>query len=238
MRPDPKISPKFVVAVVEQARVIAAEEATLQSPSRLGMVVVLAGAILIGWGVMRSTWAQDVPKPTVPQASPTARPAPEPLQAIDPAPVPSPEPSKAVAFPFDRPPSPVPLPVAELPPADPAPLANDNDDPEKKAQAFVEQNRKVAESQLKSLKEEEQKLRARLQKVEGGIKRWESLLTALEKSSAASPPKGLTLTDPRTTGSSNPHALHSSPPESPVELPGGSPTDLTPITEPAKPSPR
>ena len=48
--------------------------------------------------------------------------------------------------------------------------------------AFVEQNQKMAESQLKNLKDEEAKLRDRLRKVEAGIKRWESLLGALKQS--------------------------------------------------------
>ena len=39
----------------------------------------------------------------------------------------------------------------------------------------------MAESQLKSLKAEEAKLRDRLRKVEAGIKRWESLLGALKQ---------------------------------------------------------
>ena len=51
-------------------------------------------------------------------------------------------------------------------------------------QAFVAQNRKVAQAQLKGLKDEAEKLRSRLQRVEAGIKRWEALLTALEKSGA------------------------------------------------------
>jgi hypothetical protein len=59
---------------------------------------------------------------------------------------------------------------------------NDPDDPEKAAMAFVEQNQKLAESQLKNLKDEQAKLRARLQKVEGGIKRWEALVGALKQS--------------------------------------------------------
>jgi hypothetical protein len=56
------------------------------------------------------------------------------------------------------------------------------DDPEKSAMAFVEQNQKMAESQLTNLKAEEAKLRDRLRKVEAGIKRWESLLGALKQS--------------------------------------------------------
>ena len=47
--------------------------------------------------------------------------------------------------------------------------------------AFVEQNQKLAESQLKNLKDEQAKLRARLQKVEGGIRRWETLVGALKQ---------------------------------------------------------
>ncbi len=48
--------------------------------------------------------------------------------------------------------------------------------------AFFVQHQKMAESQLKSLKSEEAKLRDRLRKVEAGIKRWESLLGALKQS--------------------------------------------------------
>ena len=109
--------------------------------------------------------------------------------------------------------------LSELPPAEPAPPSGQNDDPEKTVQAFIEQNRKVAEGQLKSLKDEEAKLRARLQKVEGGIKRWEALLAALEKSTAASSSKGLTLTDPRVPGSNGPRTPSSRLRcENPVEL--------------------
>ncbi len=56
------------------------------------------------------------------------------------------------------------------------------DDPEKEARAFAEQNEKVAEAKLKALKAEEARLRARLERVEGGIKRWESLLGAIKQS--------------------------------------------------------
>jgi hypothetical protein len=56
------------------------------------------------------------------------------------------------------------------------------DDPEKVAKDFLEQNQKQAETQLKNLKDEAEKLRTRLQKVEAGIKRWETLLGALKQS--------------------------------------------------------
>jgi len=81
------------------------------------------------------------------------------------------------------------VPASELTPADNPPPASRShrhpfgtDDPEKDAQTFAEQNRKLAESQLKTLKDEEARLRARLQKVESGIKRWQALLEALKQS--------------------------------------------------------
>jgi len=57
-----------------------------------------------------------------------------------------------------------------------------DEDPEKVVKVFVEQNKKQAETQLKNLKDEAEKLRTRLQKVEAGIKRWETLLEALKQS--------------------------------------------------------
>jgi hypothetical protein len=56
---------------------------------------------------------------------------------------------------------------------------------------FVEQNRKQAEAQLKSLKDEAERLRSRLQKVDAGIRRWETLLEALRQS------ERISVTDPR-----------------------------------------
>jgi hypothetical protein len=55
-------------------------------------------------------------------------------------------------------------------------------DPEKAALAFLAENQKLAESQLKNLRDEESKLKARLAKVQAGIKRWESLVEALKQS--------------------------------------------------------
>ena len=56
------------------------------------------------------------------------------------------------------------------------------EDPEKVANDFLEHNHKFAEAQLKALKEEAEKLKARLAKVEAGIKRWDRLLEALKQS--------------------------------------------------------
>jgi len=64
--------------------------------------------------------------------------------------------------------------------------STDSEDPEKAVQSFVEQNQKLAETQLKNLRDEQAKLRARLQKVEAGIKRWEVLVEALKLSKKGS----------------------------------------------------
>jgi hypothetical protein len=56
------------------------------------------------------------------------------------------------------------------------------DDPEKTAQSFVERNQKEAESQLKTLTNESEELRARLLKLEAGIRRWQALVDALKRS--------------------------------------------------------
>ncbi len=72
--------------------------------------------------------------------------------------------------------------VAPVFPAEPTNATATVADPERAAFAFAEENQKQAETRLKALKEEEAKLKARLQKVESGIRRWESLLAALKQS--------------------------------------------------------
>ncbi len=97
--------------------------------------------------------------------------------------------------------SPEPRPLSEQPIGTKAPLpeaavvsnpstTSENEDPAKAAQDFVEQNQKVAETQLKNLRDEEAKLRARLQKVEAGIKRWEALVSALNVSTNGADRRG------------------------------------------------
>ena len=175
--------PLLVVAMVEQAGQLAAEGAPLRISPRLVVAIVLVGLALIVW-VARSAMAQNTPKDP-----PTASP-----RAVTPSPA---SPSTAVG---------VPLPSAEpLPPVDSAPTrslvdsrslfdldpgslrfaAGETDDPENYAQTFVERNRRVAEAQLKSLKDEAEKLRSRLRKLEAGIRRWEALRTALQENEGA-----------------------------------------------------
>jgi hypothetical protein len=145
----------------------------------LAIAVVVAGLTLTGW-VARTTLAQNSPpKPaeTLPSPGPLAGDV-KTTPSAPGLPLP-PGPVVSARSPF------------ELDPSSGFPPAAESDDPEKNVRAFVEQNRKVAETQLKSLRDEAEKLRTRLQKVEAGIRRWETLLKALETSDAASPPSEL-----------------------------------------------
>jgi hypothetical protein len=166
---------------------------------KLACVAAFVAVCVIGW-VAEATLAQD------PANKPGWFPSPD-LIAQAPAPVqgspaPGPEPT-LIGSASPVPPSEPPVglrahEIAETPPTsrldvasgansaqgsttEPS-LSTESDDPEKAALAFVEQNQKLAESQLKNLKDEEGKLRSRLQKVEGGIRRWEALLGALKQS--------------------------------------------------------
>jgi hypothetical protein len=85
----------------------------------------------------------------------------------------------------------------------PEPIATD--DPEKTATAFVEQNRKLAEAQLKMLKDEAERLRTRLRKVDSGVKRWEALLVALRQSESTA------ASEPQQTRVANPPPIETNP---------------------------
>jgi len=60
--------------------------------------------------------------------------------------------------------------------------AASTDDPEQSAQSFVERSQKEAEDHLRTLTAEAQQLRARLAKLESGIKKWQCLVSALKAS--------------------------------------------------------
>jgi type IV secretory pathway VirB10-like protein len=193
MRPAPKVTPKLVVAIVEQARIEAAQEAAMRIPRSLVAAVLLAGLIGVGW-MVRSSWAQDPPK----DLPATQVPPSSPVEAKKPADVLPPEPAqpRRTESPFDLPPPA----AASASSPDSPPTSDAVEDPEKAAQAFVDQNKKTAEGQLKSLKSEAERLRARLQKVEAGIRRWESLLAAIEKSEADAKDHGPTSLEPVPSG--------------------------------------
>jgi hypothetical protein len=167
---------------------------------KLALCGVVCGLGLAGWAgrfSIAQSGVQDAqlppqapsgtderPKAAIPQASP------EPLKAEPGSPL--------LAVPTDALPGSVPAdgkvqePAEVLVPANaPAPppvvVGPDHspleaEDPEKVASDFLEHNHKFAEAQLKALKEEAEKLKARLAKVEAGIKRWDRLVEALKKS--------------------------------------------------------
>jgi len=191
------------------------------------VAAVIAGVMLIGW-VSRSTRAQnspqDVKQPQPSKAAGTPGTSPEvfpsPSTSVSALPIASEPalessvpklPDSSVLDPLPSPPQGTSQPFSKVDSAVARPPGDENDDPEKNVQAFVEQNRKVAEGQLKSLKDEAEKLRARLQKVEGGIKRWEALLAALEKSGPAGSSKGLSLIDHRVPAPIGPYTLEPAP---------------------------
>jgi hypothetical protein len=93
---------------------------------------------------------------------------------------------------------PLPAPTVEAPPQDAIGIAQEPalevavpqvraqeavrppDDPMQEVEQFVTQNRKRAEDSIKSLSQEAETLRARLQKVEAAIERWKALEEALK----------------------------------------------------------
>ncbi len=159
-----------------------------------------------------------------PEAAPIPR-APEPvgLEAAafgaEPRPIAESAPSEATALNHDA----DQLRVAEPPPAAPVPVsasASDEEDPEKQARSFVERNRKEAEAQLKALNAEAAQLRARLGKIESGIRRWQALADAMDRTEESASIQDL---DPlprasRPTSNRRPAAavIHSTPDDDPV----------------------
>jgi hypothetical protein len=189
----------------------------------LAVALAIAGLISIGW-VARSTRAQDGPKASPPAEKPAeSSPAPTPLPQ-DSAPAPSadlPLPQSAPATVADS------GAVAVAP----SPAAPANDDPEQNARTFVERNRKEAQDELKKLRDEEKRLRTRLGRVEAGIRRWESLLVALDNSERIAPP----VTSRPIPKDSTPDDLEPVRAEKPTGAIRESvpPGPLTPLTEPS-----
>jgi nucleotide-binding universal stress UspA family protein len=172
---------------------------------RIGPKLFLGGIILavflIGWANRYSiaqSRTQDVPPPAAPAERPKEAlpqvPA-EPVKTDVAAPaLPGPGPLGADSPPplgLKEAPSREPVPIPTSAPAPPPVVVGPDhspieaEDPEKVASEFLEQNQKLAEAQLKALKEEAEKLRARLTKVDAGIKRWDRLLVALIQSQGA-----------------------------------------------------
>lgn len=132
-------------------------------------------------------WAQN------PQ-EPAAKPAPGPEIPADPKgaePPPPPsrtEPEPGPALPISSPPTAPasdPKPATVTPPAPAPPPASA--DPEAEARAFVERSQKEADAAVAALSKEAETLRARLQKVEAGLARWQAVKESLAASAGPGP---------------------------------------------------
>lgn len=183
------------------------------TPTRIVRFIGIVGLIgwfgMVGW-VAKTTQAQNggaVPPPVAPVGDIKDAPPPsvdaQPSKLKSPAPPiqtdekrTGPAPSANATKPFESAPSPYGL-DETLPPAPKdslRPIASTStttaatppDDPEQSAQAFMERSRKEAEAHLKDLSTEAAQLRARLAKLESGIKRWQSLVNALKGTQASS----------------------------------------------------
>ncbi|WP_165071666.1 hypothetical protein [Paludisphaera rhizosphaerae] len=160
------------------------------------------------------------PAPREPEPLKDLPPAPE-EPALDVAPPVEPKPKQPKAAPAAVEESTNPLPPArelEPPPAAPAarvsaperePVRRTSasaepavDDPDARARTFVEKNQREADEQLKALREEAAQLKTRLARVEAGIRRWEALAEALDRSqerASTQPRTGAVDGTPRTT---------------------------------------
>ena len=227
---------------------------------KLALCCVVCGLCLVGWAgrfSIAQSGGQDSPPPAkaeepkvaAPQAKPDVPKAePELPKAETAAPVLGPVFSDALLLPREtdgpaREPSlkpvdpPAPAPVVVGP--DHSPL--EAEDPEKVANDFLEHNHKFAEAQLKALKEEAEKIKARLAKVEAGIKRWDRLVEALKQSGATADTKRaftrVVTNDPAdetpagrddVTPKSSPRPDQPEPSERPQSKPADGPGDLVP----------
>jgi hypothetical protein len=171
----------------------------MMTPTRIVRLIGIAGLIgwlgMVGW-VAKSSQAQNQgqpPPPVAPTATKEAASAQPSNASLLPLPSDSaPPPVPAVSARSEQPASTsvnsaaLALPgTGAAPPASdlgaaPAPVARETDDPDKAAQSFVDRSRKEAEEHLKALTTEAEQLRARLAKLDTGIRRWERLLSALK----------------------------------------------------------
>jgi hypothetical protein len=176
----------------------------MMTPTRILRFIGIAGLVgwlgMVGW-VAKITRAQNsgqaeplTPPPPVASKVSANEPAPPPIvpdRVAAPAPAPSAD--SAVPKPGDPAPSPMvergaptslqegaPEPAAAPPSAPPEDQPASSEDPGQSAQSFVERNQKEAEEHLKALTAEAELLRARLARLESGIKNWQSLVSALK----------------------------------------------------------
>lgn len=178
----------------------------MMTPARILRMIGIAGLVgwmgMVGW-VAKTTQAQNggqnpAPLPqtaTMPENLPKeGQETPKARSNDVPEALPIPPASGASSKPESVPPPPVmgdlaptqqssaasePAAIRTLIDSQPAPSS---DDPEQSAQSFVQRNQKEAEDHLRALTAEAQQLRARLAKLESGIKKWQCLVSALKSS--------------------------------------------------------
>jgi hypothetical protein len=180
------------------------EDGVMMTPTRIVRLVGIAGLIgwlgMVGW-VAKTSRAQNQGQSQPPVAAketatlPRNDSAPPPI-ASDSAPPPIPPAPRSSGQPASTSgnSAALSLPVPEATSATvapdlgaaPPPVALEADDPEKFAQSFVDRSRKQAEEHLKALTTEAEQLRARLAKLDSGIRRWERLLSALKSAQGQS----------------------------------------------------
>jgi hypothetical protein len=207
---------------------------------KLALFSIIFGLLLVGWATRYSIAQnppQDAPPPvapgqdTSPQPEKTA-PAPQAPAAssTELQPLPAPGPADSLAVPSLNAASDIGHAARSSKAEAPAPVTVAGDlspvrmeDPERVASAFLEQNQKLAEAQLKALKEEAEKLRARLTKVEAGIKRWDRLLVALNQSQGTAADEQAPAKAQKVLPASGPAVRDDLPP------PDSDPTELSPV---------
>jgi hypothetical protein len=110
----------------------------------------------------------------------------------------------------------------------------ETEDPEKSVLSFVEKNRKIAETQLQSLQKEAETLRARLQKVESGMARWQAVVNAFKQSEKAAGTKTTSLDEavPSAVPGADPIGFLE-PPADPATQPASASAPPSPTQQPA-----
>ncbi|HEV3164873.1 MAG TPA: hypothetical protein VGZ22_12660 [Isosphaeraceae bacterium] len=151
--------------------------------------VVAAISIFAAISVAAALWpegaslAQDRPH----AASPREQKEERKVGAAPTVPLPADRPDALSLPPDPEPNPPVAGTVAPLPP-DPQVQPQPPADREQAADEFLNHARDQANAAIKTLGEEAETLRARLQKVEAGLARWQAMLKALEQAQAANRP--------------------------------------------------
>jgi hypothetical protein len=226
----------------------------MMTPTRIVRLIGIMGLVgwlgMVGW-MVKTSQAQNggqAPSPALPgpkQEIAGKESLPPPPIAPLASPAPAPPAIEPLSLPTEKAPS-MPLPIARAEGANSQDgVTPGHEDPEKAAQSFVERNQKEAEANLKALTTEAEQLRARLAKLDSGIKKWQNLLTALKAAQQGQPlataeePGNL---EPIAAGTSGPRndkrvkwasATSGAAGSSPQPAPANEPPPVTPAPAPA-----